>query len=81
METISISSLKSHLSEILERVRQGTKFKVVNRNLPIALLSSLQDQEQLDTLQESIGKFTAPKSLRLELTDPVQFLLEDRQRR
>jgi len=81
METISISNLKSHLSAVLERVRKGTKFKVINRNSPIAFLSSIRDHEQLEIVQDSIGKFMQPKSLSLEVVDPVHFLLEDRERR
>jgi antitoxin (DNA-binding transcriptional repressor) of toxin-antitoxin stability system len=44
METISVSSLKSHLSAELKKVQRGAPLVVVDHRKPIAVLSGFQGE-------------------------------------
>lgn len=82
METINISSLKSHLSEILARVRSGLSYQVVDRKEPIALLTKIPNNNVLSIFHEAGQPFEAPRAISSSVkSDAVSVLLEDRQRR
>lgn len=81
METINIASLKSTLSSVLRRVREGEVFRVLDRHTAIATIIAYKD-ETLSITKRAEGKIVAPKCVQVRnLSDPIKILREDRDRR
>ncbi len=82
METINVASLKSTLSTILKRVREGERLIVVNRDTPIATLNPYQETE-IKIAKKAVDEFSAPKGISCakKITNPLLLLREDRDRR
>lgn len=82
METINIATLKSTLSSVLKKVREGQVYQVLDRHTPIATILAFSD-EQLTIAKEAETKFSAPKSVSFckKITNPLDILRSDRDRR
>ena len=83
VESINISTFKAHLSEVIERVKNGASLQIMERTTPVAYLTQLADATTLRVAQEPKGKIIAPLKFNHTniVTDPVEMLIEDRRRR
>ena len=81
METINIANLKSTLSAVLRKVREGEVFQVMDRQTPIAKLSAYED-DTLRIAKSAEQKLSAPNTIKIKnLSDPIKILREDRDKR
>jgi prevent-host-death family protein len=86
MKQVKIANLKAHLSEHLRSVRRGESITVLDRDTPVARLVPVGSSENGLVIRpaKTHRKFSdiplPPKPAGLK-TDPVQLLLEDRQKR
>jgi len=83
MDTISISNMKAHLSSTIKRVRAGNRIVIVDRGVPVAEITPYPRRKAGITIRPALKKKMS-QSLRLKERidiDPVEYLLEDRQRR
>lgn len=84
MQSVSVATLKSKLSQYLEAVKKGKEIIVTSHQHPIARLVPLEKAPSSDLVVMSAAKpLSSLKKLDgISLTfDPVDFLLEDRRRR
>ena len=88
MKTISISELKSHLSAEIKSLTQEEGILVLDRANPVAVLSAYESRNRF-TVIPPVHKIDLQKLNNLcaavhptgTLTDPLVFILEDRQSR
>lgn len=86
MISVKVGELRNHLSKYLKRVRQGMEVLINDRDTPIGRLVPYNKgkKESLELIppkrnEKSFAKFSGSD---IELSvDPVQLLLEDRQKR
>ena len=82
METITISQLKAHLSQVIASVRSGKRVTVLDRKTPVAIIERAEPASPIEVARAARSKLTAPASLRRKVKpDPLDILLEDRNRR
>ena len=82
METINISTLKARLSEVLNKVRSGTQYTIMDRKTPVAILGAVADHDSLLISKLPVAKFAAPQGSKKIITvDVVKLLREDRDKR
>jgi antitoxin (DNA-binding transcriptional repressor) of toxin-antitoxin stability system len=79
MKTISISGLKTHLSEELRRVKAGETLLVMEHRHPIAKLVPVTDQPLF--AREAKTRYTCTVMAPLTDKDPARFLEEERSER
>lgn len=84
---VKVGEFRNHLSAYLKKVRQGREFVITDRETPIGVVipfSFHKSEAQLELLEPSKG-FEGLARLNFEpislQCDPLQFLLEDRNRR
>jgi len=76
MSTVSISQLKDHLSEYLNRVAHGReRIIVASRGKPKAALISLADLERLEELEEAQAAREALAEYEREETIPLSLVV------
>ncbi len=80
MKTINISTLKTHLSAELKKVRRGERLVVMDRDVPIAELIPYSTPERL-VIRAPLGKLRVPRQLKGTGLDPRVALQEDRESR
>ena len=91
MKTASVSELKANLSKFMRVVKRGGSVQILERGVPVALLSgvagTVPDRALLDTLVEAglvrlgTGDASAVLSKRpLTLKEPLSPLLDDERR-
>lgn len=76
METISISSLKTHLSSELKRVQRGMRLVVIDHHKPVAVIGPLPDSIPLARSAKKdylVGPLKALSSI-----DPISLLATER---
>ncbi|MBS0619177.1 MAG: type II toxin-antitoxin system prevent-host-death family antitoxin [Spirochaetes bacterium] len=79
MQTINVSSLKAHLSKTLKQARDGDKILVVDRKMPIAQITPVD--ESITFVQTPKGNIPArPRNRYIVGDDVVALLLEERRR-
>jgi prevent-host-death family protein len=78
METISISQLKSHLSEELRKVEKGISITILDHKRPVAVIHSYRADPFL--LREAASRYLPSSKLTpLVSTDPLEYLSEERE--
>jgi len=83
MESVSVATLKSKLSQYLKAVKKGKEIIVTSHQHPIARLAPVKEsQSDLGILPAAkpVSSLKKVKGISLKF-DPVEFLLEDRRRR
>lgn len=81
MNTINISSLKAHLSSVLDRVRRGMEVVILDRHTAIARIVGMPDSK-LIVSSPAKNKFRIPSTKGLKLAiDPLDTLMEERTKR
>jgi len=86
MREVAISELKARLSENLRRVKQGETVTVLDRKVPVALISPFRSGGEPLDVRQPAGKAKSLRDVPLPppLTtadDIVDLLLEDRRSR
>lgn len=76
MKTISVSSLKAHLSANLKEVQKGSRIIVLDHTHPIAVLSPVEEEPLF--LNEAKEQYTYKKLSPLTVVDPLEKLRTDR---
>ncbi len=82
MKTMTISYFKAHISEQLRRVRKGARIVISDRDTPIAEVVPYRPSPPALVVRPPLTtpfKLRRP-SFRIE-HDPLEYLLEDRQKR
>ncbi|MBI5509966.1 MAG: type II toxin-antitoxin system Phd/YefM family antitoxin [Deltaproteobacteria bacterium] len=83
MKTITISSFKAHLSAELRKVRRGGRVVISDRDTPIAEVIPFRAEQStaVSVRAPNTVPFVVPQpTVRID-HDPVEYLLEDRNRR
>ena len=82
MKTMTISYFKAHISEQLRRVRKGARIVISNRNTPIAEVVPYKAQAPSVVIRAPlVTPFKAQRaSFRID-HDPLEYLVEERQKR
>jgi prevent-host-death family protein len=83
MESVSVATLKSKLSEYLTAVKKGKEIIVTSHQHPIARLVPLEKPLtglQITPAIKAISSLKKIRGIKLKF-DPVDYLLEDRRRR
>lgn len=80
MKTINISTLKAKLSEALRDVRRGETYIVLDRDKPVAQILPYKWQDKL-IISSAREKLRIPKVSFSKKIDPVEILIQDRQKR
>jgi prevent-host-death family protein len=82
VKTMTISYFKSHLSEVLRRVRKGARIVISDRETPVAEVVPFEtDPARLRVRQPGLMPFAAPKTTFKIDHDPLEYLMEERQAR
>ena len=76
METISISTLKSHLSGELKRVQRGIRLIIVDHHRPVAVIGPLPDSIPLS--RSAKKDYLARPLEALSTVDPLSLLAAER---
>jgi prevent-host-death family protein len=65
METVGAYEAKTHLSELLERVREGISITITKHGVPIAILQPFEPNKHIDVRSTitAIRKFRAKNRL------------------
>jgi prevent-host-death family protein len=74
--SISLSSLKAHLSAELKKVERGERITVVDHKRPVAVLSPVAAESLF--VREATATYECPELEPLIGTDPLSYLDEDR---
>jgi antitoxin (DNA-binding transcriptional repressor) of toxin-antitoxin stability system len=77
METISVSQLKSHLSEELRKVEKGMTITILDHKRPVAIIQSYRADPFL--LREAASPYLPSKLTPLIVKDPLEYLSEERE--
>lgn len=80
MKTMTISAFRSHISAELRKVRKGGRIIISDRDTPIAEVVPF-NAERATTVTiraPTSGPFVVPRSSISIHHDPVEYLLEDR---
>ncbi len=80
MKTINISTLKSKASETLRNVRNGESYIVMDRDIPVAEIIPFHERKKL-TIHASKTNLVIPRTSFDFVKDPLDYLLEDRNRK
>ena len=84
MESVSVATLKSNLSQYLAAVRRGKEIIVTSHRHPIARIvpveKSFEDDLKIIPAKNPVSLLKKVKGIKLSF-DPVDVLLEDRRRR
>jgi prevent-host-death family protein len=83
MESVSVATLKSKLSQYLQAVRKGKEIVVTSHQHPIARLVPLEKRSpgiEILPATKPIASLKKINGIKLKF-DPVDYLLEDRRRR
>ena len=86
MKQIKVSEFKAKLSHYLRLIRRGQEIIVVDRNLPIARVSQISEEDEVEistpslSIQEVLGGLPKLPSSDIA-TDSLAILLEERQRK
>lgn len=82
MKTVTISYFKAHISEELRKVRKGARIVISDRDTPIAEVVPYRTEPvTLSVRQPRLTPFVVPRpSFKID-HDPVEYLMEDRQKR
>ena len=82
MKTITISYFKAHISEELRKVRKGARIIISDRDTPIAEVIPFRTAPAaLGVRQPQTTPFMAPRPTVKIDHDPLEYLLEDREKR
>ena len=82
VKTITISYFKAHISEELRKVRKGGRIIVSDRDIPIAEVIPFRTAlEPLSVRQPPVTPFQVPGAAFKIDHDPLEYLLEDREKR
>ena len=82
VKTITISYFKAHISEELRKVRKGGRIIVSDRDIPIAEVIPFRTApEPLNVRQPLVTPFQVPGAAFKIDHDPLEYLLEDREKR
>jgi prevent-host-death family protein len=82
VKTITISYFKAHISEELRKVRKGARIIISDRETPIAEVIPFRTApELLSVRQPQVTPFRAPHPEFKIDHDPLEYLMEDRQKR
>jgi antitoxin (DNA-binding transcriptional repressor) of toxin-antitoxin stability system len=77
METISVSQLKSHLSEELRKVEKGISITILDHKRPVAIIQSYR--ADLFLFREAASPYLPSKLTPLIVKDPLEYLSEERE--
>jgi prevent-host-death family protein len=83
MESVSVATLKSHLSRYLAAVKDGKELIITSHRHPVARLSPLEKTAadlKIIPAKKPVSSLKKIKGIKLSF-DPLEFLLEDRRRR
>ena len=69
--TVGVRELRQNLSRYLDRVKDGERLIVTERNLPVAVLEPMSEQGELERLIAA-GLVTAPTRSTHELPPPIK---------
>jgi prevent-host-death family protein len=82
VKTVTISYFKAHISEELRKVRKGARIIISDRDTPIAEVIPFRTAPApLNVRQPQITPFIAPRPTVKIDHDPLEYLLEDREKR
>jgi antitoxin (DNA-binding transcriptional repressor) of toxin-antitoxin stability system len=82
VKTIIISYFKAHISEELRKVRKGARIIISDRDNPIAEVVPYRTEPAAVSLrQPQVTPFAVPRPTFKIEHDPLEFLLEDREKR
>jgi prevent-host-death family protein len=82
MKTMTISYFKAHISEELRKVRKGARVVISDRDTPIAeVVPYRTEPATLDIRPPKKTPFVAPRALIKIDHDPLEYLMEDREKR
>ena len=70
MESLNISTLKAHLSNTIRRVRDGVCVLVLDRDVPVALLTPYKPTSRL-VVRKPVGKLSVRTSKLRVRQDPL----------
>ncbi|MFP4563339.1 MAG: type II toxin-antitoxin system Phd/YefM family antitoxin [Spirochaetia bacterium] len=79
METISVSSLKAHLSAELKKVKKGARITVLEHKRPVAVISPIEEEPWL--IREAQRPFEYRELSPLSNVDPLSELEKERAER
>lgn len=80
MQTITVSQLKTHLSAEIKKLRKNGGIEVVQRDVPVARLLPIDENNGLRYHSRTSAKFHFLKPVIELASDPVDILLEDRRK-
>jgi len=82
VKTITISYFKAHISEELRKVRKGARIIISDRDNPIAeVVPYRTEPAAVSVRQPRIAPFAVPRPRFKIEHDPLEYLLEDREKR
>jgi prevent-host-death family protein len=82
VKTITISHFKAHISEELWKVRKGARIIISDRTTPIAeVVPFRMAPALLSVRQPQVTPFLVPRPSFKIAHDPLEYLLEDREKR
>ena len=82
MKTMTNSYFKAHISEELRKVRKGARLVISDRDTPIAEVGPYRTEPAtLDIRPPKKTPFVAPRPLAEIDHDPLEYLMEDREKR
>lgn len=81
MTRVGIAELKANLSRYLRKVRSGRSITVLDRDTPVAMLSPISQEGELDVRHATRRPRDVPAAPDGPPTDSLALLLEDRARR
>ncbi len=76
MQTISVSSLKAHLSAELKKIERGERITVLDHKRPVAVLGPIESESLF--IREAEGVYECDDLEPLIASDPLRFLAEER---
>ena len=80
MRTMTISAFKARISEELKRVRKGERIVIMNRDIPVAEVVPY-NKENDTFIRPPQGKLKFERPSFTVKVDPMDFLMEDRNKR
>ena len=81
VKTITISYFKAHISEELRKVRRGARIIISDRDTPIAEVVPFRTAPALLSVrQPQVTPFLVPRPTFKIDHDPLEYLLEDREK-
>ena len=79
MKSISVSSLKAHLSAKLKEVQKGSRIVVLDHKRPIAMLAPLEEEPLFTREAEQRYRYKALEPI--TQVDPVEIMRKEREDR